>query len=55
MLGLMMEELNRKTLRSYAKLGEDMGLWERVDQTTLDSEGKRTRRLIISWPFEDES
>ena len=53
MLGRMMEELNRKTLRSYAKLGEEKGLWSRVDQTTLDSEGKQTRRLIISWPLED--
>ncbi len=31
-----------------------MGLWSSLDQTTLDSQGYQTQRLIIEWPLEDK-
>ena len=49
MLGHMTEELSKKTLRSYAKLGEDMGLWTSHEQSTLNSKGESTQRIIIEW------
>ncbi len=52
MLGHMTEELSRKTLRNYVKLGESMGLWTSHEQGTLNMEGERTQRIIISWPLE---
>ena len=52
MLGHMTEELSRKTLRNYVKLGESMGLWTSHEQGTLNLEGERTQRIIISWPLE---
>ena len=45
-------EPNRKNLRDYAKLGESMGLWKVHEQGTLNMEGERTQRIIISWPLE---
>jgi len=48
----MTEELSRKTLRNYVKLGESMGLWTSHEQGTLNMEGERTQRIIISWPLE---
>ena len=34
------------------KLGESMGLWTSHEQGTLNMEGERTQRIIISWPLE---
>jgi len=54
MLGHMMEEPNKKTLRNYVKLGEQMGLWSLVDQEVIDLRGNsKTQRLIISWENDD--
>ena len=52
MLGHMTEELNRKTLSTYVKLGERMGLWTSHEQGTLNMKGERTQRIIIEWPLE---
>jgi hypothetical protein len=49
MPGNMMEELSRKTLKSYVKLGESMGLWSSLDQKHINLRGETTRRIIIDW------
>ena len=54
MPGLMMEELNRKTLKNYVKLGERMGLWTSHDQKHINMEGKTTRRIIVDWNITKE-
>ena len=55
MLGHMMEELNRKILRSYVRLGERWGHWHSLDQTYIDSHGQTGRRLYADWsiPMEE--
>jgi len=54
MLGHMTEELSRKTLRNYVKLGERMGLWTSHEQGTLNMKAERTQRIIIEWPLEKD-
>ncbi len=49
MLGNMMVALNKKTLKSYVKLGERLGLWTSLDQKTLDTKGIVVNRLIIEF------
>ena len=54
MLGLMMEELNRKILRTYVKLGDRLGLWLSNDQVTINQHGECTRRLYAEWTITKE-
>ena len=54
MLGNMTEELSRKTLKNYVKLGERMGLWSSLDQTYIDSKGMTGRRIIVDWNISSE-
>ena len=54
MPGHMMEEPNKKTLKSYVKLGEEMGLWSSLDQVYIDSKGMTGRRIIIDWNITKE-
>ena len=54
MLGLMMEALNRKILRTYVKLGDRLGLWLSNDQVTINQHGECTRRLYAEWTITTE-
>ena len=54
MLGNMTEELSRKTLKNYVKLGDRLGHWSSLDQVTLNTEGVTTRRLYAEWTISKE-
>ena len=49
MLGNMMVALNKRILKSYAKLGDRLGLSTNLDQRTLDTKGVVVNRLIIEF------
>ena len=55
MLGRMMEELSRRTLKNFAKLGDNMGLLTSPKEDTYYEYLKRQHRLATKMELNDDN